>query len=186
MNDHIALYGNVAIPRAYCPECERYAFVLDGELACCGTPYVFEARQTRRLSVCPQDRKSLPKQQQEGILRQQDHRCLYCNRRFGSTVYIKGRPRGIRVHWDHQVPFALTQDNRITNIAAACQYCNRWKSSAVFRSVEDIQVYVHQKWEMQRATSRAATESTEPSGQSCMANWQRKSYFGRTRLPKRT
>jgi len=48
----------------------------------------------------------------------------------------------LRVCWDHKVPYAYSQNNRITNYAAACQICNSLKAALMFATVEETQIYV--------------------------------------------
>src|ERR1700733_14234926 len=118
---HTALYGNIAIPRAYCSECSTYAFVIDGELKCCDSPYdLGETSRVKRMSDCPAKRGTPSKKWQKHILAEQEHRCFYCNRRFGKTVYRRSRDLRLKLHWDHVNPYAYSLDNRTQNFVAAC------------------------------------------------------------------
>lgn len=144
--DHVALYGNVRILRSWCKECDGWAFVFRGELACCGESHKPEPSHYRRLTSPPLQRRQLTVEEQDGILSQQNYSCFYCDRRFGSHFRIRSKERVLLVRWDHQVPFCLTQDSRPENIVAACQMCNSWKASKVFKDVEEARVYLYAKW----------------------------------------
>jgi 5-methylcytosine-specific restriction endonuclease McrA len=81
------------------------------------------------------------------ILENQDHRCFYCARRFGSRVRSGRRTVSLKLNWDHLVPFSYAQNNQTENFVAACHRCNAWKGSLVFQTLEDAQVYLLNKWE---------------------------------------
>lgn len=139
----MALFGNVAIPRAYCPYCRHQAFVVRGRFNCCGArlqhlePKLFvreaEPENVRRLP---------PKEYRDMQLDRQDHRCFYCNAVFGDHGFRNGTEVTIKLTWDHQVPFAYSQDNRNLNFVAACQICNGTKSAMVFQTVDEAKAYL--------------------------------------------
>lgn len=145
---HLALYGNAAMVRQACPACETSAFVIDGFLACCGAVAAQEPRRWKRMSESEYARRKITKQSMDQILSEQGHRCLYCERSFGSFARRKGKLIRLSVRWDHMVPFALTQNNAAENMAAACQVCNAWKSSLVFRTLDEARVYLSEKWRL--------------------------------------
>lgn len=78
------------------------------------------------------------------ILDEQGYRCLYCQRRFGSVVYQRGRETVLRCEWDHMIPYCYSYDGRASNIAAACQLCNRGKGSKVFSTLDQARVWLMQ------------------------------------------
>lgn len=144
---HMAFFGNVAIPRGYCEDCERQAFIIDGKLQCCDkrTSEVIDGAQ--RVSEPDYHRCGPSLTDRIKILRRQDDRCLYCERRFGSQTWYKGKLIILRVNYDHVLPFEYGRDNSLGNFVAACHVCNNWKSSKIFTYLEEIQVYVAAKWE---------------------------------------
>jgi hypothetical protein len=152
--DHIALYGNVRIPKSWCSSCRSWAFVLDGELACCGRDYKPKPKHFRRVTSPPDERRPLGRDEKEAILRVQDYSCFYCERRFGSIAYLSGKERVIKIQWDHLVPFSFSQNNQAGNIAAACQFCNNWKRDLVFNSLEEAQVFLNAKWKEKQTENR--------------------------------
>lgn len=144
---YMALYGAVAIEKAYCKDCEDYSFVLDGKLVCCDKSPDRPPWRYRRVSE-PEQHRKLPKiAARRAKLEEQEHRCLYCRRAFDSIVYRKGKPVRLRLHWDHMVPYAYGRDNHDANFAASCHICNHIKSDHCFQTVEEAQIYLAAKWE---------------------------------------
>lgn len=139
----MALFGNVAIPRAFCPDCKHMAFVIRGRFNCCGgrltklIPRLFvreaEPENVRRLP---------PKEYRDYQLNKQDNRCFYCDALFGDEGFRNQTPVRIKLTWDHQLPFAYSQDNRNMNFVAACQVCNGIKSAMVFQTVDEAKAYL--------------------------------------------
>jgi 5-methylcytosine-specific restriction endonuclease McrA len=130
-----------------CPDCKRFAFVIEGKMACCDLKVTVEPTEHKRMSLTAPGRRIPPRKDRQAILRRQEQRCLYCRRQFGAVVYRHGRMRRLRIHWDHMTPFAFSQDNRTSNFAAACNVCNNLKASLMFQTVEEAEVYLHAKWE---------------------------------------
>lgn len=145
----LALYGNTKIPRIYCNDCERWALVVDDVRQCCDRRIGDDEEINKYHRIIePEGFRSRPSMaEQRAILNRQRDRCLYCDRRFGSLVWYKGKRVTLRRHWDHLVPFDYARDNNDTNFVAACHVCNHWKSSKIFGCLEEIQVYVTEKWE---------------------------------------
>lgn len=136
----LALYGNLAIPRVWCPECQSHALVVGGKIACCGTIVPTITDGVERMSE-PVQRRNLPsKKVRDEILQEQDYRCLYCESRFGATHKRGGTVVVLRIHWDHRVPYSYDQDNRDKNFAAACHVCNSIKSDLQFRDLAEAMV----------------------------------------------
>lgn len=141
----IALYGNVAIEKAYCEECQELSFVIDGELRCCGTRPSGAPTRYKRESIPAQRRKlpSMAARRQKMI--EQEFRCFYCDLAFGEIVHKRKRNMILRVEWDHQVPYAYSQNNKDDNFVAACQICNRIKKDFCFDTIEEAKSYVSEK-----------------------------------------
>ncbi len=150
---HLAVYGNVQIPRAHCPSCSRTSggafqarrsgagLVVGGRFQCCGGQHRNSIRQTKRMSEPIQ------------LLEAFDYRCAYCERSFGLRVAIDGKSHRLVIHWDHAVPYAYSQDNRTENFLPVCQLCNRWKGALCFQTIDEVRLYVAQKWEQREAVS---------------------------------
>ena len=83
---------------------------------------------------------------QKIMLEEQDNRCFWCDRRFGSTAFVRNRKRIIKLHWDHIVPYSFGADNTPRNFVAACSVCNSWKSSMMFNTIEEVRIYLYGKW----------------------------------------
>ena len=95
---------------------------------------------------------------QAKVLNEQDYRCGYCLFPFGSVVYRQGNREVTSLTWDHFVPYSYIQNNPDANWVAACQVCNRLKSSLIFDNIGEARIYVLKRWE-----DRAYTIIWEPS-----------------------
>jgi hypothetical protein len=146
MLDHVALYGNVSMARSFCSRCKTFAFVLDGRIQCCNAEVEFVASGIQRMSEPEKKRRPPSVSNRREILQAQDNRCLYCEQCFGSTVQIGRRIVVLVLRWDHLDPYCYSFNNHSENFAAACQFCNAWKSGFSFHSLEEIRVYVKNKW----------------------------------------
>ena len=142
---HWALYGNVVLKRGYCVECKRFAIVLDNRLQCCDALLKESPTKVRRMSDVPLGRDVPSREVQRKILKEQEQRCLYCQRLFGSKLWRGRKEIALRVTWDHVSPFVYSLDNRDQNFAAACQVCNSLKSCKIFQTLEDARVYLTNK-----------------------------------------
>ena len=158
---HYALYGNVAIPREYCPSCRQWALVIEGRLACCNNPTDLGSRRTKRMSEAPDVRRQPTEEEKREILETQENRCLYCQKAFGSAVIRKEKLVWLRVTWDHLVPFCYSQNNYRYNFVAACQICNGVKGSLMFATVDEARTHVLSLSEVQEfAESNVETDIT--------------------------
>lgn len=143
---HNALFGNVSILRGYCYDCQSRAFVIDGDLQCCGKTFkklLVPIVEIERVSIPVLMRKLPGLAERNEILQRQEYSCFYCDRRLGS--WVDGRKQKqvkLRLHWDHWVPFSYNQDNRGDNFVAACHQCNARKSNLMFQTVEEARVYL--------------------------------------------
>jgi 5-methylcytosine-specific restriction endonuclease McrA len=81
------------------------------------------------------------------ILKEQGYRCLYCGQLFGSVIVISNKMHTLWIRWDHMTPYCHSFNNHDANFTAACQFCNGWKSDQVFNSLEEIKVYVGNRWQ---------------------------------------
>lgn len=148
-NLHLAVYGNTEVWRGFCTQCKRMALIVENEIQCCDAQVVIPDQPPRRkrMSIAENQRRRLKKRQRQACLEDQHYRCLYCEQSFGSIVWYKSKQITLKIVWDHQTPFAFSQDNRECNFVAACHICNAWKSALIFQSVDEVKIYVQQKWE---------------------------------------
>jgi len=144
--DHIAQYGGAKVIRSWCPECKVYSFVQDKQRGCCRAEYDPNPVQYERMTIGG-PRQRLSTAERNAILYSQDNRCFYCDKRFGSIVYLNYRRFVLTINWDHVVPYSYSADSTVRNIVAACRFCNSWKSNMMFSSVDDVRIFVHGKWE---------------------------------------
>jgi 5-methylcytosine-specific restriction endonuclease McrA len=127
-------------------DCQDYSFVIDGQLACCGTPVAVLPEKYKRESEPEQHRKTPPLKERQRQLEQQDYRCFYCERAFDSHAIRKSKLIRLHVVWDHMIPFAYGQDNSNRNFVAACQICNSIKSDYCFQTVDEAKIHIMNKW----------------------------------------
>lgn len=153
-NLHIALYGNVSMLRGWCDSCQSWALVVDGLSACCGEEVESSSDVIKRMTHPEACRKLLKSEERRAILESQDYRCIYCEKRFDSEVERHGKIVRLRVHWDHQIPFSYSQNNTVTNIAAACQICNLMKGALIFKDIEEARIHI--QGALEREERRAA------------------------------
>ena len=142
----LALYGNVAIPRGRCPDCKRTVLIVGGLYACCDEPAAGRLGGTKRMSQPCHKRKLPPLPWRRAQLEKQSHRCFYCDVTIGDFVMRvtrkSSRPIRLRLHWDHLLAFAYSQDNNEYNYVAACHVCNGIKSSRIFATLDELRIYV--------------------------------------------
>lgn len=144
---YIGIYGNIALSKEFCRQCEAMSFVIDGYLACCGKPAKDNPERYKRESI-PEDRWRLPHRKiRMQILADQANLCFYCFCRFGSLVKRRNRLFRVRLVWDHQIPYVLLQNNQPGNIVAACRVCNGIKGAMVFQTIEEARLYVQARRE---------------------------------------
>jgi|SRR3990167_1459633 len=149
----LGLYGNVKIPRVYCKQCKRWALVVGGKRQCCGRQIIVAPVTAKRMSSPPVVRKQPKQAERKRLLELFQDACAYCEKTFDSWTAYHGRPKRVRLNWDHQVPWVYSQNNRKENFLPACRFCNSWKGSLIFRTIEEVKIYVHQKWEDDKTNS---------------------------------
>lgn len=144
---HVGLYGHVGMVRGFCRSCDSFAFVIDGRVRCCGEKFVDEPNHFRRMTQVPDVRRWVPVEVRRRKLEEQEGRCFYCFQRLKSRVSVGGYRVFLRLEWDHMVPFSFDRNDDEANLAAVCHKCNNWKSNLVFNSIEEIRIYVEEKWQ---------------------------------------
>jgi hypothetical protein len=142
---HIATYGVIKIPRAYCKNCKRYALIIDKIIQCCDMPYDWETiERQKRMVEALSARKRPSSKAIKAMLLIQNNKCLYCEIPFG-TSYMHPKTKKLqetKVCCDHFVPYCYSKDNRDTNFVLACGTCNSIKSSLMFNTLEEARTYV--------------------------------------------
>lgn len=149
----VALYGNVAIEKARCPECGGQSFVRSGRTVCCGATVSTHAARYRRETHPADARRRPPPRLRRRVLEQQGDRCFYCHEPFGATHWRrppaarsrkppKARSFTLRICWDHRVPYSWSKDNGAGNFVAACHVCNALKSDFLFRAEEEARGFL--------------------------------------------
>lgn len=146
---YIGYYGTEGILKAFCPDCRSTSFVIEDKFSCCDRDFELDPNtvlESRQESQCPGHRKQPTTRRKKQALFYQDDKCFYCDKPFGLPVMYYNRLTFLRVCWDHVKPFAYMQDNPDDNFVAACQFCNGWKSSRIFPSLDEARRYLQTKW----------------------------------------
>lgn len=143
-----SLYGKIALYRAKCNKCKTMAIVIDGKLQCCDSP--IEAAETcinKRMTETQAEREHISIKIKREVLKQQENKCIYCERVFGESYWddLETRYKVLKPVYDHFLPVAYAQDNKIYNIVAACNECNSIKSSHVYNNMEEARVDIMNK-----------------------------------------
>jgi 5-methylcytosine-specific restriction endonuclease McrA len=162
MKAHVALFGTVALRRMFCGPCGCYSLIRnDGTFCCCDKPLVGEVkfRGIKRVVEPEQVRRRPTPTERKQILEDQNHCCLYCERRLGSWVLRKNKQVRLRLHWDHMVPFSYQQNNSMSNFVAACHLCNMHKHSMIFSTLEEARIYLVAKQEKEFVSHAKETTS---------------------------
>ena len=149
-----ALYGNVAVDRAFCPECQQEAFVVKGRMACCDlvvNKRLAKKKPIERMSQPERKRRQPTVEEKMAILSDQNHRCFWCNTPFSGVAVRIGRRSQKIVKllpcWDHVEPFEWSYNNSPLNFVAACSICNGIKSSKMFPSLEETRDHIMRRRE---------------------------------------
>lgn len=144
--NYVAFYGNVKIEKAWCRDCDGYAFVVDELLVCCGVRVTGLPTYTKREAEPDTRRQNLPDSVKRDKLDEQHHRCFYCDRSFGLIVHRRGKSMRLRVHYDHMVPYSYSYNSDGDNFVAACHVCNTLKHDFVFNTLEEAQLFLFNRW----------------------------------------
>jgi hypothetical protein len=158
-------FASVLWVTATCPQCgkrrERNVKLHDagdGTITCCNVPFSrrgMKIVENRIADIREKFRRKPSVKRQEQIRNEQSDRCLYCFRRFGSVVYIKGEYKGQSQHlrlklvWDHYVPYIYSLDSSDSNFVASCHICNGFKSDLMMDSLAEYRNYLFKKWQGQ-------------------------------------
>ena len=145
--DHMAVFGNVAIPRANCPRCGDMALVIDGKMACCDAPFLAQPTAVHYETSYKPFRQKPPAEVQEQLLSKYNNRCAYCDQAFGDLVRLhNGQHAFLRLSWDHFIPFIWTHDNSDANFLPSCHVCNSRKRDKVFNDLEAAREWLLETW----------------------------------------
>lgn len=141
-----ALYGNITLKRAYCSKCKQQAFIIEDKYSCCERKAYFNSKRTKRMSLTHDIRKAPSELQKKEILDSQNHKCLYCENRFGAMYVRDGITKALKIEFDHLIPYSFSANNYIYNFVAACNVCNGLKSSLMFQTLDEAKIYIQNEW----------------------------------------
>lgn len=135
------MFGDVAMYRGHCPTCDETSLSpVPGQ--CDKGHALATPRRQFRESVGSFSRAKPTKARQLRLLAEQEYRCYWCLRHFGTTIEFHGQVKQLRVEWDHFTPFSYSGSCGDDAFVAACQVCNGIKGSHVFDSVEEARLYI--------------------------------------------
>lgn len=139
---HVALYGAIAMQRGWCSRCSGNALVIDGNLACCDSPFEETPAVIKRMTLADGARRQPTASQKRAILAEQRDRCLYCERAFGTWAFRGGRSVRLRVHWDHMIPFVYSASCSDNEFCAACHICNGIKAARMYQTLDEARTHL--------------------------------------------
>lgn len=140
--EHWALYGTTRMLRGTCEQCQTTALIIDQKFACCGARVESEAQFAKRMCHPEQCRRRPSKETQLRLLAEYHNCCAYCDGMIGGLLRRKGKLVKRRLHWDHNIPWSYSQDNSDENFLPSCHICNAIKSDLMFKTVEEVRIYV--------------------------------------------
>jgi hypothetical protein len=139
----VSYYGAVKLLRDRCRFCKRWALVIDGEMACCGSP-PGDVYGTQRMTTGRIRRPS--KRVTSKMLDRQAGLCMYCGQEFGEYREVRLVLRRLRPCWDHFMPRSYSFDDRAENGVVCCNVCNGWKSNLMFETAGEVREFVARRW----------------------------------------
>lgn len=148
----MAWYGNVALVRAWCNDCQQMALIVDGAFACCDRGFAGDRpTEHQRMIEAPPIRRLPPREERRKVLAEQGNCCIYCERTFGTFRRYHGRIRRLSLVWDHFVPWSHMRSNETRNFVAACSLCNAIKSNMIFNTIQEVRDHVEKAYNPRRA-----------------------------------
>lgn len=150
------IYGQTVIPSRICERCKIDAFIIDGQMSCCG--FSVSEREESRFKIeidkpCSQRRRGPSGKLRRKILEDQDGQCFYCGDRFGSFRKLDCKRKMVKLTWDHVVPFAWDGNNQ--EFVGACAECNATKGSLHFGSLDEAKIYLQSRIYERKAHTRS-------------------------------
>ena len=141
---HNALYGSIALAREFCNDCFTFSLIIKGVRQCCDKRVEQnEDNPDYRMSDVPNIRKGPSAAYKRKMLSEQDNKCFYCQREFGSIILKKRRLIRLQIHWDHWIPHDYSRNNRDKNFVAACHVCNAIKAARIFDTLEQARLFIY-------------------------------------------
>lgn len=140
--DYVSVYGNQSLAKVYCPDCQRYAFLVDGIKQCCETEQEFNGTRYKIESSVQEKRRSLYKKRFLEKSIEQNGKCYYCEYPFSQAFIRKNKIIILRIEVDHFIPYSYNCNNKALNFVLACHICNGIKSNKFFNTKEEAQEYI--------------------------------------------
>lgn len=141
-----ALYGSIALLKAYCPFCRAYSFIQDGKFLCCDAKYrdIPTKEVIKRESEGEYKRSRIPYKIKKRVLARQENKCIYCGCELEGYIWSEKKAKFIKskLHFDHFVPWTYSRDNAEDNFVASCSRCNLKKSDKYFKDVISAREYI--------------------------------------------
>lgn len=152
------IFGSVILYRSKCPKCRQYMLSSNSFFECttrlCDHEWVDDQVEHVRKEISGKRRKALSPMERRQLIADQDNRCFWCGREFGSWVSRKNKLVALKCHIDHVTPYIYSESDRFKNKVASCHICNRWKSSKIFETVTECEIYLQNKWATEIASGK--------------------------------
>lgn len=152
---HIAIYGKLRVKRTYCNNCHcRTIVTRKMEKLCCGGIYNESPEEYKVIVGKGLGRRRRPSvKTQKELLEKYNYSCCYCERRFDTFIKMDGSFKKIKLAWDHFLPFSYAYNHQDSNFLPACSICNAWKRNGIYQTIDEVKLYVNDKWEKSKAVS---------------------------------
>lgn len=148
VNCVVLICGTKTLLKFKCPSC-NWDNLAGAEFQCthCSQSYTDYKICDVQQVVPPQKKRKHPsKFHQRTILEDQEYKCRYCHRSFGTIIEYRDEPDVLRPVYDHVIPYVYSFNNSDLNFVAACQFCNSWKSDHIFKTIDDASRFLEEKW----------------------------------------
>lgn len=143
----LAIYGNTAIPRDKCPDCNTFALIVDGKFACCDRTAPNTKKKAMVFVQAERRRKPPTVAVRQRLLAEFNDSCAYCGQRLNAIIGFRGKIIQLRLNWDHAVPWSYSMNNHGHNFLPSCHVCNRWKYNRMFDTLEETRAWLLRRWE---------------------------------------
>ena len=140
-------YGKVKLYRARCPKCGEINLSGEKKIVCsiCAISY-HESINKERVEAAFRKKRLVSQKKRKEIKENQNSRCYWCDREFGSLIWKKGKIIQLNFCVDHILPRSYIADDNLGNLVGSCHICNGFKHSKIFEEKDEIRGYILKRW----------------------------------------
>jgi len=140
------LAGKVILFKWTCHSCGYENLGNEKRCESCNSPPYDNNGKIRQLTPPLQKRNNLMSRKYIAkLIENQLNRCYWCNRLFGTWIRKNNKFIELKAVIDHKMPCAYFQDDSPSNLVAACQVCNLFKTGKI-KTEEEHRGYILGKW----------------------------------------